>query len=287
MYPADWIPFTIDLISFAVIVALAFGKYWLAPLLTGSLELRFNKKIESLKAELRAKELEIEALRSGALVAMNARKSAVFDRRIEAIDELWEAIETLGRERPVLKMLEPIRFEIAAKDAETKLKVRKVFQTLYEPIKKNQKKEFNSNKFRPYITARAWYSYQAYRMVISEAHSKFAVLISGVGPKVLKPSRADGLLSTLLPHHRESIEKYGLLWHDLCLVELETILLDEIKAMLSGKAEDEETMDQAKAINESVTQLTIDESLIQNVASAKIPEKYRSEETNPVKSDAQ
>ena len=68
--------------------------------LTKSVQLEFDKQIESVKADLRAsnerfkaqlrdKEAEIATLRSGALSALASRHTALEKRRHEAVDQLW------------------------------------------------------------------------------------------------------------------------------------------------------------------------------------------------------
>lgn len=92
--------------------ALWLGRNVISTRLTKSVEYEFNNKLESvrsqmreseerLKAELRAKETEIAALRSGALTAMSSRQIALDKRRLEAVDQLWASVTALGPARTI------------------------------------------------------------------------------------------------------------------------------------------------------------------------------------------
>lgn len=74
--------------------------------LRASVQHEFNEKLETFradlrkseetfKADLRAKESQIEALRGGALSGLVSRQTVLDKRRLEAIEQLWDAIEKL------------------------------------------------------------------------------------------------------------------------------------------------------------------------------------------------
>ena len=100
-----WFPSLTTTALFAA--ALWLGRKVISTRLTKSVEHEFNKKLESvrsqmrdseerLKAELRTKEAEIAALRSGALTALASRQMAMDNRRLEAIDQLWASVTALA-----------------------------------------------------------------------------------------------------------------------------------------------------------------------------------------------
>ena len=71
--------------------------------LTKSVQHEFDKKIESVKSDLRnsetslqatirASEAQLDALRSGALTGIVSRQSVIDKRRVEAVDQLWAGI---------------------------------------------------------------------------------------------------------------------------------------------------------------------------------------------------
>jgi len=106
----SWFPPLITTALFAA--ALWLGRNVISTRLTKSVEYEFNKKLElvrsqmreseeRLKAELRTKETEIAALRSGALSALASRQVALDKRRLEAVDQLWASVTALGPARAI------------------------------------------------------------------------------------------------------------------------------------------------------------------------------------------
>lgn len=92
---SNWIP----AISTTSLLALAiwFFRSLISTWLTKSIENEFNTKLENLRSELRAKEAQIDALRSGAMSGLMSRQSKLYERQIEAIEQVWEAVTELGK----------------------------------------------------------------------------------------------------------------------------------------------------------------------------------------------
>ena len=88
-------------------------------------ELRQNEEI--LKSDLRSKASQIDALRSGVLAGVVNRDSAVFARRIKAIDQLWDAVIALGPAKGTSTYMGMVKFEEAAKEAAKNPDLRKFF----------------------------------------------------------------------------------------------------------------------------------------------------------------
>jgi hypothetical protein len=83
-----------------------------------------------LKADLRAKEVEIAALRSGAMTVLASRRIALDKRRLEAVDQLWSAVTSLTSARGVSAQMAVINLEEVAKLAEHDTRVRKFFDII-------------------------------------------------------------------------------------------------------------------------------------------------------------
>ena len=87
------------IVSFAVWLA----RNYLAALIAESVKADFSASIEKLRAELRekeetlradlrAKELAISSLRDGAMANVRHTQAALFQRRLQAADELWSGV---------------------------------------------------------------------------------------------------------------------------------------------------------------------------------------------------
>ena len=109
----DYLPWIPSLATSALLAAaLWLGRNLISTRLTKSVAHEFNTKLETLraqmregeerlKAELRVKEAEIVALRSGALTALASRQMAFDKRRLEAVDQLWSSITALAPARSI------------------------------------------------------------------------------------------------------------------------------------------------------------------------------------------
>src|SRR5690242_16668687 len=121
----SWIPTLSVTGSLAILVWLCRGP--ISSALTKGVEYKLNQKIERLRADLRAKESEMQALRSGALSALASRQIAVDRRRLEAVDQIWSAVTALGPARGVSGWMSVINFEAAAEAAKNDPRAQEVF----------------------------------------------------------------------------------------------------------------------------------------------------------------
>ena len=133
----DWIP----AISTTSLLAAAI---WLmrsviTTRLTKSVQYEFDQKLEvlrtdqrkseeSFKADLRAKDAQIDLLRSGAISSLASRQAALDKRRIEAVDQLWSAVVELAPAKVASAWMAHIKFDAAAKEAAKNPRVRQLFE---------------------------------------------------------------------------------------------------------------------------------------------------------------
>ncbi len=119
--------------------ALWFGRELISTRLTKSVQHEFDKKIEAIrtelrtseerfKAQLREKEAEIAALRSGALSVLASRQAALDKRRLEAVDQIWSAFNALTPARSIAASMATFNFEKAAQRAEHDQTLRQAFE---------------------------------------------------------------------------------------------------------------------------------------------------------------
>jgi len=245
--------------------ALAGAALWLlrnliSTRLTKSVEHEFSEKLERLradlreaderfKADLRAKEAEISVLRSGALSAMASRQIAVDKRKLEAIDQLWTAFNSLGGARSLSITLAHISFDRAAKQAVTDPKTRQAFETLGAAFDPKSIDHNSASKARPYVSAMAWATYTAYMVICIHAVMRWHALRFGLGEKELTDNEAiKRLIVAAVPYYADYLDKVGPDGYHYILEALETKLLLEIDQMLVGTAADQASIQQAAEI---------------------------------------
>jgi hypothetical protein len=228
--------------------------------LAKSVQHDFNNKLETLrtnlrnseesfKADLRSKESQIVALRSGAMSGLVSRQEALDKRRIEAVDQLWSAVTALAPAKAVSATMAAIKFEAAAKVAAKNPKARDMFAMIGGEFDIKKMQLSNASKARPFVTQIAWALFSAYQAIVSLAVIKLEILKAGLDmPEVLNKEAVAKLIEVALPHHADYITKYDTGSYYYLLDELELRLLEELQKMLQGVESDKASIEQAAAI---------------------------------------
>ncbi len=254
----DWIP------AISTTTFLAFALWLLRSVistrLTKSVQHEFDEKLEllrtnlrnseeSFKADLRAKDTQIEVLRSGAISGLASRQAALDKRRIEAVDQLWSAVTALAPAKSASAWMAAIKFKEAAQVASKNEQFRKIFETLGGSIDLKTIGINDASKARPFVSQIAWALYSAYQTIVIFAVVKLQMLRSGLDmPDALDTDSVSKLIQVVLPHRTEYIQKYGDSAHYYLLEELESRLLEELQKILKGAESDKASVEQAAAI---------------------------------------
>ena len=215
-----------------------------------ALRAQLRESEEHLKADLRAKESEIAVVRSGALAALANRQTSVDKRRIEAVDQIWNAVINLGPARTVSQMMAYVNFEEAVKAVEGDPRGREVFELLGFGFDPKSLDLSSAGKARPFVTPMVWAQYSALVAACLHAVARWQLLKSGLGAKnnFINDDAVNKLIMLALPHQTSVIEKFGPSVYHLILEELETCLLRELGAMLAGADADLASVEQASKI---------------------------------------
>ena len=240
--------------------ALWLGRELISTRLTKSVQHEFDKKLESLKTELRAseerfkaqlreKEAEISALRSGALTVLASRQAAVDKRRLEAVDQLWSSFNALAPARAIAANMAVIKFESAAKQAEKDPKVRQFFELIAQGFDLKSVDLTGAEKARPFLSPMVWAVYSAIRAITFHSVMQLQILKGGLGTTDFADHKAiEKLVLAALPHYSGYLEKHGSSVYYYVLEALDEKLLAELQSMLSGSEADKASLQQAAEI---------------------------------------
>jgi hypothetical protein len=257
----DWIP-ALSTTSLLAIALWLFRKI-ISTRLTNAVRHEYDKKIESLrttlrqseesfKAELRAKESQIEALRSGALSGIVNRQAAFYNRQIVAIEQLWDEVVSLAPVKSMSAAMLPFNFEAAVKDVANHPEKGKIFSKCGGNFDKNIFHTDNASKARPFISPLSWALYSAYRAICHHETLKLYMLENGIDymSKVesLNAEGVTALVKVVLPQYTEYMDKHGSRAFYHLFKELESALLHELDAMLQGKESDKDSIERAAQI---------------------------------------
>lgn len=254
----EWIP----AISTTGILALVLwlSRNLIKTRLTASVGHEFDEKLERvrtelrqgeerLRADLRAREAEIVALRGGAMSALASRQIAVDKRRLEAVDQLWSSALALAPARALSSGLAVVKFEAAAERAERDPKFRQLFEMMGDNFDTKSLGSNDAQKARPYVSPMAWSIFTALQAICSLAAMRWQILKSGLGKQDFADVESiNKLLKTALPHQVAYIDKYGPEGYHYLLEELDAKLLTELQAMIVGGEADKANLDQAAEI---------------------------------------
>lgn len=239
------------------------GALWLArsliiTRLSNSVKSEFDRKLAILSSELKTKEAQIESLRSGAMSGLITRQGALYQRKLEAIDQVWSSVKEVEKAKYISKALATLNFEECSKESAKSPKFRSVMETMGGKFIPEDLDLSGAAKARPFITPLAWAYYSTYLSVIMLAVAKMKLLKFGIdsAEKFLKLERADSLLKTVLPSRKEYIEKYGSAVHHQLLDEVEEMLLLELRNIQNGNDADKENARRAADITKEVEKIT-------------------------------
>jgi hypothetical protein len=274
----DWIP-AISTSSVLAVIGIVFGTYYKAKV-EKAVQHNFDQKLEELraklrrdeeefKADLRSKDDQIAALRSGALSGMVSRQAFLDKRRLEAIEKLWSAVIDRWSWKNLAKMVGVLNTEetlsVAAQQNEEGRKLREFADMLYKSagIDLTRQEPEYIDKERPFLPPIIWALFSAYRQILNLAAVQITVMRTGANKKIFAdPKPILDMVKAALPHYSEYIDQYGTSGLSLLIDELEETLLAQIVAGLESTASDDKTVNQAAAILTAV----------ENVAASTKPE---------------
>jgi hypothetical protein len=254
----DWIPAITT--SGLLAMALWLARNLIITRLTSSVQHEFNTKLETiraqlreseerLRADLRAKEAEIATLRSGAITAMASRQMAVDKRRLDAVDQLWAAVQALSPAKALTTMMGVVKFDTAAEKAKNDPRVRHVFEAMGGGFDLNKLDLSGAAKARPFVSPMAWATYSALAATVSYAVMQWQVLKSGLGADaIISHDTISKLIKAVLPHYGDFLDKFGAGGYYLVIEQLEAKLLQELQAMLAGSDADKASVERAAEI---------------------------------------
>lgn len=239
------------------------GALWLArslimTRLKNSVKNEFDSKLEVLRSELKSKEAQIESLRSGAMSGLITRQGALYQRKLQAIDQIWSSVKELEKAKYISSMLGTLKFEECAKESARNPKFREFIETISGNFDIANLDMSGSKLARPFLTPLAWAYYSAYSSVIMQAVAVMQILKIGVdnAEKYLNFENTNSLLKTVLPSKTEYIDKYGMSGHHHLLDEIEELLLMELKSIQEGNEDDRENAKRAAEINKEVEKVS-------------------------------
>ena len=186
---SDWIASVSTTGLFAA--ALWLMRNLLATRLNASVQHEFNRDLEKMrtdlrnseelfKSDLRARDAQLELLRTGMLSGIANRQAALDKRRIEAVEQLWSAVVELTTAKFVSAMLSNINYEAALKESSMNSELRKMFDSFPSGLDPKTVECAQAYKARPFVSEIAWAIFFAYQAILNLAVMKMQMLKIGL-----------------------------------------------------------------------------------------------------------
>lgn len=240
--------------------ALWLGRNLITTRLTRSVAFEFDAKLErvraehrqveeQLKADLRAREAQLNALQGGALTAMASRQQALDKRRLEAVDQIWSAVQALAPARHIATFMALVNWERAPAATERDPKARKFFEAIGQGLEPSQIDLSMAHRARPFLAPPVWAAWSALSVVCMHGVARHIALKGGLGDAGLADLEAlNKLVVAALPHYNDFLAEHGAMAYFHAIPALEEKVLSEIQAMLAGTQPDTDAVARASVI---------------------------------------
>jgi hypothetical protein len=268
----DWIP-AISTSSLLTVIAVIVGPFYKAKVEKG-VQHNFDEKLEELraklrsdeeqlKADLRSRDDEIAALRSGALSGMASRQAALDNRRLEAVEKLWSAVIDRWQWKHLARLVGSLNMDyvlkVSGKEDGEGRKLREFAEVIWKTAGLDNLKPLESiDKERPFLPPMTWALFSAYRQVLNLPLAQVMVMRAGASQKILAdPKPLLDLVRAALPHYSDYLDQFGTGGLSLLIEDLEEKLLAEIVSSLESTASDDKAVTQAAAILKAVENVRV------------------------------
>ncbi|HEB70318.1 MAG TPA: hypothetical protein ENI88_11965 [Desulfobulbus sp.] len=218
--------------------------------LTKSVENEFSSKLEKLKSDLRQKETTIESLRNGAMSGLMSRQAKLYERQLQAIEQVWESVTELKKAKFISSIIAVMKYDSTLEEASKNPDFRKIFKMLGGDFDTKKINLGAATKARPFLSPLSWAYYNAYESIITINIMKFEFLKIGVenSQNLIKSKDMVELLKIVLPDRTEYLEQHGDRVTHYLLDEIESLLLTSLKEMQKGNVADHENTERAAEI---------------------------------------
>jgi len=261
---AGWVALAVQILAG---VGLFVGRHWIRARIEAGVQHSFDVKLEKLRAEiqatsvrfeseLRAKESEIDALRSSVLSGRAGREAMLDKRRFEAVEKVWKGIGEVNKAKIIGQLMAHLNMKAASKAVRDPN-----FQRFLEAIgtAAPQPKDIvdPARDEEPFVPPLAWAYYSAYRTVLLGMLMQYHILKIGVGDTsdLLATEPIRQMLKEVLPHHAKFIDEHEPNSYVLLLDEIQKSLLTELRKILDGQEADQASTTRAAAIMDAVRQV--------------------------------
>jgi hypothetical protein len=261
----DWVTFFFTTGVFGIVVFLS--KNLIITKLTNSVKHEYDAKLEKLKAsnrateqslrvEIQKRDSEITSIRDSALSGLDHRKSILFERQLNAVDELWKANNALSSAKSVSAIMSVFEIGKVSKRIEYDTKLQNFFKALAQNVDFKKLEIEPPSNLRPFVSEPIWAYFSACQSIVFHYVALAKIFELGFDEKMVKTDQLVTLIAKVLPHQKTYIVKHRIEGAFFLLEEIEGKLLKEIQHFLAGKGTSKARLKEASEIIKHSEQLT-------------------------------
>lgn len=218
-------------------------------------ELRSSE--EKLKSDLRAKEAEIQLIRSSVMSGRSEIVAIIAKKRVEAVEKIWACTGELAKLQMPSMMLAILRIENISKQFNKNVQFGDFLKTIAPDNMVTKFGAIKADEVRPFISEFSWSLYSAYQAIIGAGYAQLKVLSFGLddSEELVDTNKIKDLLKTVLPHQAEWLDQHGshVAYH--LLDEIRGKLLYELKQELDSPASDQKNVERSAKIMAQVSEI--------------------------------
>lgn len=225
--------------------------------LSNAVKYEYDEKLEKIKTELKARQTEIETLRTFALSGATVRHTELCQLQVAAVEQLWGAVIALTPVKKAVNFMGIIDFKKAVKQTTER---RTVFTKVLAQFDQKLLENDEPARCRPFVSSLAWALYSAYTSVLRHETSRLKVLEEGRCSGYIDAD-IEEVIKAALPHRAGFGPKTC--FREI-LEELESSLLEELKNILEGENADQQNiaraaliLSKAERLSEGISQSSI------------------------------
>ncbi len=218
----------------------------------------FREREELLRSAIRSRESDIAALRSAVLDGRSTRISWLEKRRLEALNNIWNAVIILAPYKAVAAIMATIKFDVAAKEAHRNPGLRKAVSVMTGAAPKELPQEASVSRERPYISPLLWAYFSAYQAILLGAYIRAKVIEIGMEnpEKFLNLDHIKGLVVAVLPQTEKFLSENDAGASYYLVDQIEEAILNLVKEETKGIDLDEAELRRARDIMKAVADVT-------------------------------
>lgn len=237
---------TLALVAFIVWVS----RHYLAQLITNLVKSSFERDLEAVRSELRLRESDIDALRSGALSSAASLQASIAQRRIQAADDLWQSVNVWSEFTVQMTLMSALDFDELSESIAHDPSVQGMVDAFSNITPTDLAlRVAPAMSARPYLSDLTWALYSAYTAIFGVTLLKINILKYRWRTKggFSEPATRD-LLIKAVPEEEARIRSQGDTCHPKIAEILKEKILVELRASIAGKHMDADNVARSSEI---------------------------------------